>query len=82
MAIPPVATAARRCGTSRRCGRAALTATFEALADVGRAIQKDVLEARTELDRSRADAAKARTDYRLAQVELLRLQGQLTEQTP
>ena len=49
----------------------------EALAEVGRAIQKDVLEARTEVARTRAEAAKARTDYRLAQTELLRLQGQL-----
>ncbi|MEZ4321544.1 MAG: TolC family protein [Myxococcota bacterium] len=52
----------------------------EALAQVGRKIQKDVLEARTQVDRTRAEAAKARTDYRLAEVELLRLQGQLTEE--
>jgi len=49
----------------------------EALASAGRNIQRDVLEARTELDRAKADAAKARTDYRLAQAQLLRLQGQL-----
>lgn len=49
----------------------------EALASAGRSIQKDVLEARTQLDRSKADAAKARTDYRLAQALLLKLQGQL-----
>jgi outer membrane protein TolC len=57
-------------------------AAEEALADVGRAIQKDVLEARTEVDRARAESAKARTDYRQAQVELLRLQGTLTEEVP
>jgi outer membrane protein TolC len=54
----------------------------EALASAGRLIQKDVLEARTELARARAEAAKARTDYRLAQALLLKLQGQLTEQSP
>jgi len=54
----------------------------EALATAGRNIQKDVLEARTELDRSKAEAAKARTDYRLAQAQLLRLQGQLDQQVP
>jgi outer membrane protein TolC len=57
-------------------------AAEEALQDAGRAIAKDVLEARTEVSRKRVDAAKARTDYRLAQVELLRLQGQLTEALP
>ena len=54
----------------------------EALVDAGRSIQKDVLEARNEVARSRAEAIKARTDYRLAQVELLRLQGQLTVEIP
>lgn len=54
-------------------------AAEEALMDAGRGIQRDVLEARTEVDRTRAEAAKARTDHRLARVELLRLQGQLTE---
>ncbi|MBX2804112.1 MAG: TolC family protein [Myxococcales bacterium] len=54
----------------------------EALASAGRTLQKDVLEARTEVDRTRAEAAKARTDYRLAQALLLKLQGQLTEATP
>lgn len=53
-------------------------AAEEALSDAGRAIQKDVLEARTEVERTRAEAAKARTDYRMAQLELLRLQGQLS----
>ena len=52
-------------------------AAEEALASAGRNIQKDVLEARTEVDRSKAEAAKARTDYRLAQAQLLRLQGQV-----
>jgi outer membrane protein TolC len=50
----------------------------EALAEVGRSIQREVLEARVEVDRTKAEAAKARTDYRLAEIELLRLQGQLT----
>jgi len=54
----------------------------EALSEAGRAIQKDVLEARTDVDRARAEAAKARTDYRIAQVELLRLQGQLSPDLP
>ncbi len=54
-------------------------AAEEALAEAGRSIQKDVLEARTEVDRTRAEAAKARTDFRLAQARLLQLQGQLTE---
>jgi outer membrane protein len=49
----------------------------EAKSEAGRSIQKDVLEARTQLQRAKADAAKARTDYRIAQTELLRLQGQL-----
>lgn len=53
-------------------------AAEQALSDAGRSIQKDVLEARTEVDRTRAEAAKARTDYRVAQTELLRLQGQLS----
>lgn len=59
-----------------RLGEETLAAE-EALSEAGRAIQKDVLESRTARDRARAEAAKARTDYRLAQVELLRLQGQL-----
>ncbi|MCB9689698.1 MAG: TolC family protein [Alphaproteobacteria bacterium] len=49
----------------------------EALAAAGRSIQKDVLEARTNVERAKAEAAKARTDYRLAQARLLQLQGQL-----
>lgn len=54
----------------------------EALSDAGRSIQKDVLEARNEVARAKAEATRARTDYRVAQVALLKLQGQLTEQTP
>lgn len=57
-------------------------AAEEALAAAGRTLQKDVLEARTEVARTRAEAAKARTDYRLAQALLLKLQGQLTEAIP
>lgn len=49
----------------------------EAKAEAGRTIQKDALEARAGVQRAKADAAKARTDYRIAQTELLRLQGQL-----
>lgn len=49
----------------------------EALADAGRKILKDLLDARQSLASARAEAARARTEYRLAQAELLRLQGQL-----
>lgn len=61
---------------NQRLARQTLAAE-EALAEAGRSIQKTVLEARAEVTRSAAEAAKARTDYRLAQTELLRLQGQL-----
>ena len=54
----------------------------EALYDAGRALLKDVLEARNGVDQKRAEAAKARTDFRLAQVELMKLQGQLTVEVP
>lgn len=54
----------------------------EALAEAGRSIHKDVLEARQAAESARVEAAKARTDYRLAQVELLRLQGQLDKDLP
>lgn len=57
-------------------------AAEEALAAVGRSIQKTVLEARNAVLVAKADAAKARTDYRLAQVGLLMLQGQLTTDVP
>ena len=50
----------------------------EAIADVGRALQKDVLEARNALESARVEAVKSRTDYQLAWVELRRLQGVLT----
>jgi len=52
-------------------------AAEEALAKAGRAIEKDVLEARASAFQAEVDAAKARADYRLAQTELLRLQGQI-----
>jgi len=52
-------------------------AAEEALAEIGRAIQKDVLEARAEVDRTRAEAVKARTDYRQALTELQKLLGAL-----
>lgn len=52
-------------------------AAEQALYEAGRSLLKTVLEARTEVERARAEAAKARTDHRLAEVELLRLQGQL-----
>jgi outer membrane protein TolC len=54
----------------------------EALSDAGRSIQKDVLEARNEVTRTKAEATKARTDYRVALVVLRKLQGQLEENTP
>ncbi len=54
----------------------------QALAETGRAILKDVLEARAAADQARAEAAKARTDFRMAQVELLRLQGLLEVELP
>ena len=66
---------------NRRLAEETLSAE-EALASAGRTLQKDVLEARTEVDRTKAEAAKARTDYRLAQALLLKLQGQLTEDAP
>lgn len=52
-------------------------AAEEALERAGRSIQKDVLEARTQVQSAHVEAAKARADYRLAQTELLRLQGQV-----
>lgn len=52
-------------------------AAEEALAEAGRSIQKTVLEARAEVDRTAAEVEKARTDHLLARTELLRLQGQL-----
>ncbi len=52
-------------------------AAEQALADAGRSIQKDVLEARQATEAARVEVAKARTDQQLALVELMRLQGQL-----
>jgi len=49
----------------------------EAIAEAGRALQKDVLEARNALESARVEAVKSRTDYQLAWVELRRLQGVL-----
>ncbi|MCB9680780.1 MAG: TolC family protein [Alphaproteobacteria bacterium] len=48
-----------------------------ALVDVGRALVKDLLESQSQLDTAQGEAVRARTDYRLAEVELRRLQGQL-----
>lgn len=53
-------------------------AAEEALAGAGRSIQRVVLEARAEVSRLAAEAARARSDHQLARTELLRLQGQLT----
>jgi outer membrane protein TolC len=53
-------------------------AAEKALSEVGRIIQKDLLESRNAADSARVSAVKARIDYRLAMVALLRLQGQLT----
>lgn len=60
---------------NHRLARETLAAE-EAMSAVGRTIPKNVLEARTEVARTAAEVAKARTDYRLAQVQLLTLQGQ------
>ncbi len=54
----------------------------EALAEARRAIPKDLLEARTLLDRARIEAVRARTEWRLAHTELARLQAGLTEELP
>ena len=59
---------------NRRLAEQTLTAE-EAIAEVGRALQKDVLEARNALESARVEAVKTRTDYQLAWVELRRLQG-------
>lgn len=52
-------------------------AAERALAEVGRAVQKDVLEAIQGLDAARAALEGARADYALAIVELERLKGTL-----
>lgn len=49
----------------------------EARAEVGRAVQRDVLEARVAVFDARLQAARARSDRQLARIELLLLQGQL-----
>lgn len=49
----------------------------EAIAKAGDSVLKDVLEARTGLAQARAEAERARADYRLAEVALLRLEGGL-----
>ncbi|MGC6491400.1 MAG: TolC family protein [Myxococcota bacterium] len=56
-------------------------AAQQALYDAGRIILSEVLDARAEVERTRAEAIKARTDFRLAEVELLRLQGGLSLDT-
>jgi outer membrane protein TolC len=57
-------------------------AAMDALVLANRAITRDVLDARTLLDRSRVEAVRARTEWRLAHTELLRLQARLTETLP
>jgi outer membrane protein TolC len=57
-------------------------AAEEALAEAGRTIQRNVLEARSEVTRLANEAAKARTDHNLARTRLLQLQGQLTIEAP
>lgn len=52
-------------------------AAEEARDEVGRALQRDVLDARTAMFDAKARAARARMDYELAVVELRRLQGML-----
>jgi outer membrane protein TolC len=57
-------------------------AAMETLVAAGRAVTKDVLEARTALDRARGEAIRARTDWRLAYTELARLQSNLSVALP
>jgi len=74
-----LASAARRVeltDTNVRLARETLAAE-EALHAVGRTLLKDVLEARTQVERAEAEAIRARTDFRAAEVELRRLQGRL-----
>ncbi len=47
--------------------------------DAGRALLQDVLEAREQVERTAAEAVRARTDFRVAEVELKRLQGRLVD---
>ena len=53
----------------------------EARANVGRAVQRDVLEARVAVFDAKLQAAKARSDRQLAWIELQLLQGTLTVQS-
>lgn len=57
-------------------------AAEQSLHEVGRALLKDVLEAQASLDRALGEAVRARTDFRVAEVQLLRLQGQLLPPRP
>jgi outer membrane protein len=57
-------------------------AAEEAKVREGVTLHKDALEARQALASARGEAVRARGDYRLAQVELLRLQGLLTAELP
>lgn len=52
-------------------------ASEEAMHDAGRSLLQDVLEARAAVDTAEASAVRARTDFRIAEVELRRLQGTL-----
>ena len=52
-------------------------ASEEAMHDAGRSLLQDVLEARAAVDSAEAAAVRARTDFRIATVELQRLQGTL-----
>lgn len=52
-------------------------AAEEARASLGRAVQRDVLEARTAVFDAKRQAAQARTDLELAYAELMLLQGKL-----
>ena len=54
----------------------------ETLLAAGRAVTKDVLEARTALQRARVEAVRARTDWRVAHTELLRLQSNVRTELP
>jgi outer membrane protein TolC len=64
-----------------RLAEATLRAEEERVRE-GVRIHKDALEARNGVAQARAAAIKARIDYRLAQVELLHVQGQLTVELP
>jgi len=59
-----------------RLAQQSLTAE-EAVFDAGRGLQKEVVEARNTLETASVDAVKSRTDFKVALVELRRLQGVL-----